>query len=388
MPLIVEQPKTWSGPIIAGQKYNQSLPETLLHHMKMTPEKVYQISDDEQTTMTYGELHLLSVRVAQNLIKLGVNDGDVVGIMLMNTTLLAPIAIGCFLINAVVNPLMPWEDVNKELMMANLEVSEPKFIVTYSQVVESVSNILQELKSKCKIFKEDLLLEETGTEEEFKLLNIKSNDETVVIMPSSGTTGNPKSIKVSGATCLRLQHSLFAVESSVIFTFSSFNWITGLYFLLFPIFRNCIRIVTKSRFTPELFIHIMKTHQVTHLFCSEFTRLSKYSKLCASDLKSVTTCYSAGNPVTDAVREKMIKLFPNNTVLIIYGSTEFGNVAAHRIDLNESSFRGNIVGKLVPNVSMKIVDDDGECLGCDNIGEIIVKPQVPFNVSVLLQFAN
>lgn len=175
--------KTWSGEKVVRSEESVPFRELVLQSLRLNPEKVCQISDDEGTELTFSEVEQLSIRVAQNLKIFGVKGGDVVSVLLKNSTFTAPITFGCFLLGASVNPFFCKPDTDISWIKEVLSASKPKVIImeeldSYGLIMKA----LQELGLDSKIFLVEKavelhcdnvfnvceLLKETGREKEFK----------------------------------------------------------------------------------------------------------------------------------------------------------------------------------------------------------------------------
>lgn len=80
----------------------------------------------------------------------------------------------------------------------------------------------------------------------------------------------------------------------------------------------------------------------------------------------------AGGKLHEAFIEEFITSFPTVDLFVMYGQTE---ATARLTYLSPTSLKlkSGSVGKPIPGVSLKIVDDDGQPVGVDEAGEIIVK---------------
>lgn len=96
--------KEWTGPA-THQPLNPSAPlaELLLYCFDQRPNKVAHFYPDEEKQVTYGELKQISIRVAENLRKLGLKPGDIVSVVCTNNSKLAAIVFGCALSGVLYN---------------------------------------------------------------------------------------------------------------------------------------------------------------------------------------------------------------------------------------------------------------------------------------------
>lgn len=146
--------KIWSGPKEDRSEDNLSFREAILDTLRSTPEKVFQISDDEDTKLTYAETTAISFRVAQNLKRFGVKSNDVVAVLVNNSTYMAPIVVGCVMIGAPVNSVMSKTGVDVSSIKGVFDVTKPKVVIIeecekfYNQVMEAVPTA----NLDCKIF--------------------------------------------------------------------------------------------------------------------------------------------------------------------------------------------------------------------------------------------
>lgn len=174
---------------------------TILDKLKETPNRVALINHDTNYELTCGELRVSSVRVAQNLTKLGIKADDVVGVICSHSELLSFLLTGCILIGAPVNPLDSSFSVS--VIKHLFSQTRPKLVVCDNEMLERVEEALKELKNDAKVIVIDhegvadtfhKLLTPTGTEDDFVAPKFKQNAEDKIagILCSSGTTGPPK----------------------------------------------------------------------------------------------------------------------------------------------------------------------------------------------------
>lgn len=175
---------TWSGIQVDRSEYKVlSFRETVLKCLRSTPEKVFEICDDDGSKTTYSQVEVLAVRVAKNLQTFGVQPHDVISVFFKNNSLVAPLVFGCFLIGAPINPIV-CQNMNVEWIRATFAISRPKVIIldSCSDSHELIATTLHEMGLNPLIFligkdqehfsgnllKIDELFKETGNEKCFK----------------------------------------------------------------------------------------------------------------------------------------------------------------------------------------------------------------------------
>lgn len=365
--------------------------EEILRNLKETPTRVAQIFHETNYELTCDDLRISSVRVAQNLTKLGVGSGDVVGVICRNSNEVTFLVTGCILIGAPFNPL----DVtfNKDDIKHLFGQTLPKLVVCDLDIEKVAQEALRELKNDCKIIVIDVegesstftdLLKPTGTEEEFiapKFVE-PADCKTLGIMCSSGSTGSPKGVILTHAVALIWKVSIIPAKAppSVNLSFSPIFWVSGLIQPLFLAFnKNDVRIMPRNKFSVPFLKDIFKKQKVTHLtFPPMSLALTLQSDFAAtSDHSSLQTVTTMGSITSAAMRQKFSETFPEKDLAIIYAMTE---VAIATTSPGEFKKEFSVGSRIFPNISLKIIDDDNQNLGINEPGEILAKPPVKFQV--------
>lgn len=169
--------KIWEGPNIPYNfTHNTSIGAEILKKLSETPERVLNICHDDETSMTCHETKLSSIRVAQNLKKLGFGKGDVIGFVCSNSTYLPAVLYGSLMIGAPINPLD--QAFKKDDIKHMFEQTNPKLVICDRDVYETVKLSLDEMKNEAMIITlreaingvkfVDELLSATGSEDTFE----------------------------------------------------------------------------------------------------------------------------------------------------------------------------------------------------------------------------
>lgn len=199
-----QEKKVWIG---AMEKYPYAMDtfvgEVFLECFDKYPDKVIQINHEEGTEWIAQNLKLSSIRVAQNLKKLGINSDDVVGIIARNSEQVYPVVVGCILKGAIINPLHG--TFNAYAITKIWSQTNPKIVICDSDAYEAAKAALDEMNNDAKIFTLlsripgvsfiDDLLAPTQDENSFvsAKFNTTADKKPLGILCSSGTTGEPVS---------------------------------------------------------------------------------------------------------------------------------------------------------------------------------------------------
>lgn len=98
--------KVWSGPLLPPIYHpDVNAAQVLLDAMNRDPEAIGQISVNNGLKLTNRELVLNTIRLAQNMEKLGIRSGDVVAVLALNHHHVYSVLIASFALAAPVHAL-------------------------------------------------------------------------------------------------------------------------------------------------------------------------------------------------------------------------------------------------------------------------------------------
>ncbi|XP_065369147.1 uncharacterized protein LOC135961568 [Calliphora vicina] len=383
--------KLWSGPEKKDlYNENMTLGEATFREFSKNPQKIIQINDATNEQMTAQEFLDHVTCLSKNLLKMGIRTGDVVGMYANNATHTATVMVAAYLCGAPVNALYPGFD--KDNVQLIYDVTKPKIIFCDVENYEITVKVCQDLNLSAPKFLmngeimgvpsilslvklEDSLLNEPF---EFPCLNLKG-DDTAIILCSSGTTGTPKGVLCSHRALLNQQIYLNLKSDSVVCTFSTMYWASGLWNLNDALKNCCLRIVTSKPFTPDYILQLVERHKITHMITNgghmaELIMTEDVAKM-QKGLASIDALVVGGAKVPLIVQEQMISALQINDKRpgfgVAYGMSELSGML---------SFNGGYVcerkvgseGKLTANKKVRIISKKGKFLGPNEHGEIII----------------
>lgn len=89
---------------------NVSAGQMILHYLQRDPSQIVQVCYDDGVELNAGEMAKLGLRIAKNLTMAGLKQGEVIGMVVKNTTYVAPTVLASLLINSPCNTLDPTFD--------------------------------------------------------------------------------------------------------------------------------------------------------------------------------------------------------------------------------------------------------------------------------------
>ncbi|XP_019535556.2 uncharacterized protein LOC109406989 [Aedes albopictus] len=368
---------------------NQSLGAFMLAVLNRNPQQIAQISVDTGARITCGEMCLRTIRVAQNLARMGYGPGNVFTMAVRNDEHAAPVLFACFALGIPVNTL--------DASFKRDDLSHMLSLVR-SQIVFCDRDTWPEMKIALEMTKNDAvvfmvgkggsqegckhveeLLTETRREDLFVPDHFEdASTRMAVILCSSGTTGKPKGVCLSHANCIANLTNLTDTRSTdVMLCFSSLYWLSGMFFLLIGTAVGGTRIITRDVFNPALALNIIDQFMVSVAFFPPAAALEllKHPQAARTDFSNIRLLFSGGSAVSAELKYALDKLIPHTSSRVGYGMSEIGGIATFS---DANIYKAGCAGYLRPLIQAKIVDLNGESLDIGQQGEIMLKPFYKF----------
>ena len=201
----------------------------------------------------------------------------------------------------------------------------------------------------------------------------------VVIPYSSGTTGLPKGVMLSHynlvANLVQVNAALKYTPGESALAVLPFFHIYGMQVLMGSLLAEGVTIITMPRFDMEQALQLIEQHQITQFFAVPpiILGLAKTPLLDKYNISSLRKIFSGAAPLGGELAEEAATRV-GCAVVQGYGMTEISPVS--HITPGFDSRPGSS-GVTIANTISRIIDTDGNDLGIDKEGELLVKgPQV------------
>ena len=207
-------------------------------------------------------------------------------------------------------------------------------------------------------------------------------DSLAVILCSSGITGASKGVNLSHANVLGYLKTFDQPQSFRVLSFSPIYWSTGLVMSILVAFREKdTRIITAQPFSVDFFVQIVKKYDINFFQAAPYqlTVLLQSPSLDPRDFVGVQVFVVLGSIVSENLRKEFRSTFPRHPLIIAYGMSESCISISATAPMDKID--GLTVGRISPNIHVKVVDKEGNSLGIGEIGEIMTKPEFKFLVS-------
>ena len=202
----------------------------------------------------------------------------------------------------------------------------------------------------------------------------KANDLCRIAF-TSGTTGDPKAVlhlhNTTNCAARFINETHRIGPDSVLLAFLpvGLNW--GLLNLLQGIFAGC-PVILQDAFDPEAALQLIERERVTHFCCApaHLAALLGVPDLGRFDLSSLQIITTGGAPCPiELIRAARARL-PGH-LLELYGMLECGFLSHTTVEDDPEAVCG-LVGRKLPQMGIRIVDDDGQDCASGMPGEILV----------------
>ncbi|KAJ1802488.1 hypothetical protein LPJ75_006172, partial [Coemansia sp. RSA 2598] len=271
---------------------------------------------------------------------------------------------------------------------------EPRAIITVSENYDLVEKVAPRTMDKSLLSRivtidqgqRGILLFDLLCDKDVERLSVDTErdlqETPAIVVLSSGTTGQPKGVVLSHSNIISnlVQNMIFEDHDTTIDSLTRrtpyhacvaclpyFHIYGLLLVLLFSIARGRRQIVM-PRFDLELFCQLTEKHRVAvaHLVPPIIIQLAKSPVVDRYNLTSLAYVLSGAAPLTHETQSEAQKRL-NCIVVQAYGMSEASPVT-HRA--SSENVPSGSTGYLLPSMRCKIVDEDGQMLGKNMVGEI------------------
>ncbi|XP_034477929.1 luciferin 4-monooxygenase [Drosophila innubila] len=373
-----EETRIWSGmrksPLYDS---NCSAGELFYMTMKNWPSQVIQINHEDGRKLTNGEMRQLATRLALFFKKEKLTHKDVVGIIGVTSTYVAPLAVACFFNTTPFHAVNVTRDA--KVVKGLFEVTKPKIMFCDGADYERIKEVTQEWTPKIitltgrvdGVLSIEDLLKPTAEEHFYQPEKLAVNgDQTALILCSSGTSGLPKAVALSHKHVTGI--TSFAISTDTILTQASIDWATGFIAMAASIMCGFQRVIFEGPFNGENFITLIKKYKVSIICLAPWQTYELFNHPLATEevFSNVRCAFITGGWISAQVLQRGQSLMKHGMILFSYGCTETGAITAN-IDHSQDN-NDNNVGRLFPGMRVKIIDDQGNSLPHNKIGEVLM----------------
>jgi long-chain acyl-CoA synthetase len=344
-------------------------------------------SAKEQVAIRHGNINLnyenllkYTESYSNYLVDNGVLKGDCIIILLENSIEYIVALFGIFHAGATAIPLNP--DTKAESVFATLEHSKARGIITRETVFRRISTKNIELPI-ITLFSTDYekninsFFNKTFISNNRSLCHISEQDLALVLY-TSGTTGSPKGVMLTHKnllenTCSIVEYLKLTSQDSIVNVLPFFYSFGNSILLTHLAVQG--RIIIENRFMyPNSVIQTMQTEKPSGFsgVPSTYYILLQKTDFLKQDWNFLRYISQAGGGMRCETIKSLAKALPATDIYIMYGQTEASARLSYLQPELLKSKTGSI-GKGIPGVELKVVDEQGNNAPVNEIGEIIAR---------------
>lgn len=334
-------------------------------------------------TITWSDLHRRVTALADALGRRGVGSGDRVMILMLNRPEFVESVLAANMLGAIAVPvnfrLTPTElAFLVDDCEARVMITEP-VLAAVAAGVRDVTSVLDmiivaEAASDDGVTGYEELIDEPGDSHE--PVDIP-NDSPALIMYTSGTTGRPKGAvlthtNLTGQTMTALYTSGADLNNDVGFIGVPFFHIAGIGNMLTGMLLGIPTVIHPlGAFDPGQLLDVLAAEKVTGIFLVP----AQWQAVCAAqqanprDVRLRVMSWGAA-PASETLLRQMSETFPGTQILAAFGQTEMSPVTCMLLGEDAIRKRGS-VGKVIPTVAARVVDDNMNDVAIGEVGEIV-----------------
>jgi acyl-CoA synthetase (AMP-forming)/AMP-acid ligase II len=216
------------------------------------------------------------------------------------------------------------------------------------------------------------------------------DDDTSILMYTSGTTSLPKGVMLryadfSAYVTANVELADGTPRGAALLSAPLYH-IAGATNMMTTLWTGR-RLVLMPQFEPRQWLDLVEREHISHAFVvpTMLKHLLDQPDLATRDLASLEVLSYGGAPMPFPVIRRAIEVFPPTTGFVnAFGQTETTSTLTvlgpedHRLgatpeEIERRTRRLHSIGRPLPDVEVRIVDDDGRDLGVGEVGEIHVR---------------
>lgn len=334
----------------------------------------------EGNTLTFEELTIHKTTIINNLLKEGMTAGVNVGIYVKNPALFIQLYLALWELKVNIIPLDSQLDLERLISIAKF--SDLNWLLcevtTFNdRLIEPLSNIKTIMNVLiCDEMNHNIQISKMLKQNYSRSLILNGSEENIILF-TSGTSGEPKGVVLKKSSIINNIHKvikytqLSSSDKSLMTLPLSYSY--GLSQTLAHLMVEGHIVLSRSHLLPatvlsEIELNSINNYSATPYFYESLYYLIKNTNITKP--RSLKFFMNAGGFLHQSIIDKIIETFPNIIFYNNYGQTEASpRLSYARFQQHTNDFAG--VGKPLPGVHIKIIDEFGKTLDKNKIGEVI-----------------
>ena len=348
---------------------------------------------DKDRSFTYRDLNKRVNKLTHSLLSMGLQKGDKFAVLLENSIEIVEAYLAAAKTGFVIAPVH-FRFVGQEILKL-MENSDAKAFIVHDEFTPVVNSIKKDLPNilpdryivvgeKTKDYEEyeEFIKDSPDTEPDIDI----NCDDPWIILYTSGTTGIPKGVVRSHESYIA-----FFLINAVDFGFNEhdvclnvmplYHVNSTFYTFLFLYLGGTAYIHPARHFRADEILEIIEKEKITYisLIPTHYNlMLNASDKAKKRDVSSIRKLLCSSAPVSKSMKKEIMKFFPGVELYEAYGSTEAGLVTLLKPE-DQMHKLGSIGYECVGTDFVKLLDENGNEVGVDEIGELYSRGPMMFD---------
>lgn len=335
------------------------------------PDKMYVSFKDED--WSYKDIYNKILKFAKVLEDNGVKHQDRVVFFMNNSIEYIVSFFATLLLGGIVVPVNT--NASKETLEYIVEQTAPKCIISIATCYKKISKCCQ----RQKVLLADSNSGSQGDKIAFEtVLNDNYKELPAMIIFTSGTTAKPKGVTLTHRNLIVNTESILGYlkltnEDSILVTIP-FSYSYGNSLLLTHTKAGASMYIENMVLYPPKVVEAIRTKEVTGFSTvgSYLNILLKLGNVSKTDIEHLRYMTFAGESVNYDDIYRVKKMCPNILLYVMYGQTEAGARLSY-LDPDLIFVKKGSIGKGIPGVDIKVVDEKSRNVKPGEIGEIVAR---------------
>lgn len=336
------------------------------------------------TTYSYGDLRERVAAVRGALDGLGVGKGDRVALLCGNTVEFVVAYFACLgrgIVCVPLNPTAPAPEVQRELAVvgARAVVVAPSAVAGWSGVDRSALPHLAHVISTTSELKDALIFDDLTTRSAAPIVELEPDDLAIMLF-TSGTAGSPKAAMLSHGNLQSNLDQLSKVRkldgTDAVYGVLPLFHIFGLNVVLAYSLMRGSSVVLVERFDPMTAVETIRDRKITLIPGAPplWMAFEQMPSLPKDTFASVRTALTGASKMPEHTTKALFDRF-GLLVTEGYGLTECSPVVTTTTDVDRDTALAKIgsIGRVLPGVEVRVVDENGDDVLRGDSGEIWVR---------------
>jgi len=365
----------------------------LENHAQAMPEQLACIHGED--AVTYGEMERQANRIAHTLRELGVHRGDRVALLIENSSAYIAAYYGILKCGAVTVAM--YTTTTAPTLAFMLNDCDVRVLITQTKHF----SLLEELRDKLPHLSAVVLMDEndveppmieipTGVAWPWRMIDtrhVKQQPDTALnlsiidlnlasIIYTSGSTGNPRGAMLSHLNIVTNTRSIVSylglTPQDRIMVVLPFPYVYGKSLLNTHFAAGGTMIIDNRFVFPNVILKTMQEKDATGFsgVPSTYAILLGKSTVRKMEFPALRYLTQAGGAMAPALIREVMEGFRHKKIYIMYGATE-ASARLSYLPPEDLPRKVGSIGKPIPNVELRLIKDDGEEAGRDEVGEIV-----------------